>query len=172
MVYYMNNHLRDILISLASAKVKFVVCGGVAVVLHGVERLTMDIDIAVSMDEDNIYALLTVMKNLGMTPRVPVSPEILLSAEKRRILTEQKNALVFTFIDINNPYRQVDIFLNRDTLYDKLISDADKIQLGGYSIPVISINKLIEMKKEVNPPREKDISDIKELLKIMENGNE
>ena len=54
--YSMNNHLKDILIALAKNKIKFVLCGGVAVVLHGVERLTMDIDVAVSMDEDNLYS--------------------------------------------------------------------------------------------------------------------
>ncbi|HOP29683.1 MAG TPA: nucleotidyl transferase AbiEii/AbiGii toxin family protein [Spirochaetota bacterium] len=168
----MNNHLKDILIALAKNKIKFVLCGGVAVVLHGVERLTMDIDVAVSMDEENLYSLITVMKSLGMSPRVPVPPETLLSPEKRKIMHEEKNALVYTFIDIQNPYRQVDIFLGRDDLYNNLIEDASIIKLDGYSIPVISIVKLIEMKREVIPPREKDITDIRELLKIMEGIDE
>lgn len=168
----MNNHLKEILIALAKGKIKFVICGGVAVVLHGVERLTMDIDIAVSMEEENLYHLIYVMKNLGMSPRVPVPPEALLSPEKRKIMREEKNALVFTFIDMNNPYRQVDIFLGRDDLYNNLIEDASYIDLDGCNIPVISISKLIEMKREVSPPREKDISDIRGLLKLMEGINE
>jgi len=168
----MNNHLKEILIALAKGKIKFVICGGVAVVLHGVERLTMDIDIAVSMEEENLYTLIYVMKNLGMSPRVPVPPEALISPEKRKIMCEEKNALVFTFIDLQNPYRQVDIFLGNDNLYNNLIDDASYIDLDGCSIPVISISKLVQMKKEVTPPREKDLSDIRELLKIMDGVNE
>jgi intracellular sulfur oxidation DsrE/DsrF family protein len=39
----MNNHLKDILTALAKKGVRFVVCGGVAVALHGVERMTLDL---------------------------------------------------------------------------------------------------------------------------------
>ncbi len=38
-------HLREIIISLADAKVDFVVGGGVACVLQGVERFTLDLDV-------------------------------------------------------------------------------------------------------------------------------
>lgn len=168
----MNNHLKEILISLAAAEIKFVICGGVAVVLHGVERLTMDIDLAVSMDQNNLSALIIVLKKIGMTPRVPVPAETLLDPEKRRIMVKEKNALVFTFIDNKNPYRQVDIFLQNENLYHELIEDASVIIISGYEIPVISLNKLILMKKNVNPPREKDLSDIRELTRKMDNENE
>lgn len=168
----MRNHLLEILTSLAAAKIRFVLCGGVAVVLHGIERLTMDIDLCVSMDEDNLSKLITLMHELGMTPRVPVPPESLLDPEKRRIMLEEKNALVFTFIDVKNPYRQIDIFLGRDSLYPDLIEDAEYVELSGLQIPVISLGKLIRMKKEVNPPRDKDLSDIRELEKITGGRNE
>lgn len=167
----MNNHLKEILISLAAAEIKFVICGGVAVVLHGVERLTMDIDLAVSMDQDNLSALIIVMKKIGMTPRVPVPAETLLDPDMRRIMVEEKNALVFTFIDNKNPYRQVDIFLHNENLYNELIEDASVVKISGYEIHVISLNKLILMKKNVNPPREKDLSDIRELTGKMDNEN-
>jgi predicted nucleotidyltransferase len=168
----MNNHLKEILISLARANVRFVVCGGVAVVLHGVERLTMDIDLSVAMDEENLSKLLFLIKQLGMTPRVPVPAESLLDPRKRELMLEEKNALVFTFIDPQNPYRQIDIFLGRDSLYSELISDADSIKLDGFKIPVISIDKLIEMKRNVIPTRDKDLSDISELIKIRENSHD
>ena len=159
----MNNHLKEILTSLSRGGVKFVVCGGVAVVLHGVERLTMDVDLSVSMDYKNLALLLDIIKELGMVPRVPIPAESILDPEKRKIMTDVKNALVFTFIDINNPYRQIDIFLGRDTLYAELIKDAVIINFSGEKIPVVSIQDLIKMKKQINPLREKDKSDIREL---------
>ncbi|PKL17915.1 MAG: hypothetical protein CVV49_08665 [Spirochaetae bacterium HGW-Spirochaetae-5] len=78
----------------------------------------------------------------------------------------------FTFIDIKNPYRQVDIFLQNENLYQEIISDSSVVEICGYRISVISIEKLIQMKKEINPPREKDLSDIRELIKIMDTYNE
>jgi predicted nucleotidyltransferase len=168
----MNNHLKEIIISLAAAEIKFVICGGVAVVLHGVERLTMDIDLAVSMETDNLSAMINVMHDIDMTPRVPVPAETLLDPDMRKIMVQEKNALVFTFIDIKNPYRQVDIFLQNENLYQEIIRDSSVVEICGYKISVISIEKLIQMKKEVNPPREKDLSDIRELMKIMDYNNE
>jgi hypothetical protein len=50
----MQNYYADILIKLYDARVKFILAGGVASVLHGVERLTLGIDIAVEMSEDNL----------------------------------------------------------------------------------------------------------------------
>jgi predicted nucleotidyltransferase len=168
----MNNHLKEILLSLSKNNIKYVVCGGVAVVLHGIERLTMDLDLSVAMDTDNLTILLSVLNELGMVPRVPVPAESLLDPEKRKIMTEEKNALVFTFIDTKNPYRQIDIFIGKDTLYPELIKDAEFINFSGSKIPVISIKNLIEMKRNVKPPRDKDISDIKELLRLSGECNE
>ncbi len=47
----MVNHLELILSELKMQNVRFIVCGGVAAVLHGVERMTMDIDISLDLDD-------------------------------------------------------------------------------------------------------------------------
>jgi hypothetical protein len=39
----MSNHINEILFALTDAEVEFIVGGGVAAVLHGVERVTLDI---------------------------------------------------------------------------------------------------------------------------------
>jgi len=167
----MNNHIQSILSALSKNKVKFVVCGGVALVLHGIERLTMDIDIAVPMDADNLQTLITTLKNIGMTPRAPIPAESLLDPDKRKIMAEEKDALVFTFIDIQNPYKQVDIFIGSDDLYSNLIKDAAAVKIQDAMIDIISIANLIKMKEEMNSPREKDILDIHELQKLLKAKN-
>lgn len=42
----MQNHLKEIIYRLADRGIDFIIGGGVAAVLHGVERVTMDLDIA------------------------------------------------------------------------------------------------------------------------------
>ena len=42
-------YLIDIIASLADSRVEFIICGGMAVVFHGVERMTMDLDISLEI---------------------------------------------------------------------------------------------------------------------------
>lgn len=159
------NSLLDIVSVLNSNDVDYIIAGGVAVVLQGVERLTMDLDAAVALDENNIKKFLNAMKELELVPRLPVSADSLLDAEKIRIMCEEKNALVFTFIDPKTPIRQVDFFLSKELSYESLKNDVEEMDLDGHKIKVLNKQKLVELKLRVNPMRDKDLSDIKELQK-------
>jgi len=58
--------------------------------------------------------------------------------------------------------------LTKKFLFSNLIiKDAVAAQIQDEMIDIISIENLIKMKKEINPPREKDILDIKELQKLL-----
>ncbi len=161
-----NNHLKEIIQALSRAGVAFIVCGGVAVVLHGVERMTLDLDISLRMEEANIQTFLEVMQQSGLVPRTPVSSELLLDPDKVSWMVKEKNALVFTFIDLENPYRQVDVFLTSKNSYESLAPHTVNIELDGQRFLMVSREKLIEMKREVNPMRTKDLSDIQALLQL------
>lgn len=164
-----NAALVDILNKLNDTGVKFVIAGGVAVVLHGVERLTMDIDASISFEEENIKKFLTVMDDLGLKPRLPVPAETLLDKEKVRIMIEEKNALVFTFIHPENSIKQVDVFLTDNLKYENLIDSCVDMELDGGILKVLSKEKLVELKLKVDPMRDKDMFDIKELQKLINN---
>ena len=62
---------EEILCALAHAGVDFILGGGVVCVLHGFERVTMDVDIAVQMQADNFGKFIAVMNQLGLKTRVP-----------------------------------------------------------------------------------------------------
>ena len=118
----MENVYQDILVSLAKANVRFVVAGGVAAVFHGVERVTMDVDISLDMEEGNIRRFLSVTKMLSLTPRAPVSDDFLLSAANREALVREKNALVFTYIHPGEPLFQLDIFSHASAFLSEVSS--------------------------------------------------
>ncbi len=168
----MKNHLQEILTSLVDAGVKFVVGGGVAAVLQGVERVTMDLDLAVAMDRNNLETFISAMKRLGLKPRAPVPPEYLLNPANIKLMIEEKHAVVFTFIDLNDPMRTVDLFLLPELSYHELRRDADEVRIAGDSILITSKEKLIELKRNVNPIRSKDILDIEELTKLTPKNND
>lgn len=162
----MTNHLKDLLSVLARENVNFIVCGGVAVVLHGVERMTLDLDISVDMDHDNVHRFLSVMKSEKMTPRAPIPAETLLDSERVKKIVSEKNAFVFTFLDLKNPYRQIDVFLTADYSYRTLRGHTMTLDVDGHSISILTKEKLLEMKRSIHPPRDKDLADIKALERL------
>ena len=151
--------------------VQFVVAGGAAMVLHGIRRLTLDLDIAVSPDQTNLRRFISTLNQLKFIPRAPVPAETILNQERIEMLIREKNALVFTFWCPGEPYKQIDMFLTRENSFDGLVSDARKLIVRGRTVFVASRLKLIEMKRRVEPIREKDLSDI-EALEIIEETSE
>jgi len=168
------SHLVEILCALSDHHVDFVVAGGVAMVLHGVERTTLDLDLAISLEPENLRRFLEAMTNLRLVPRAPVPAEIILDRESVAALIREKNALVFTFWSPEEPYRQIDLFLTAENSFDVLIADAYQLEIRARVIRVASRRKLIEMKSCVRPVREKDINDIRALseLEAKERQNE
>ncbi|OGQ37182.1 MAG: hypothetical protein A3F16_05695 [Deltaproteobacteria bacterium RIFCSPHIGHO2_12_FULL_43_9] len=161
------NYYQQILEELYKAGVEFIIGGGVAAALHGVERFTVDIDLSLHMTKSNIKKFIEVMKQTGLRPRVPVNPEVLLDPGERARIVEEKNAVVFTFIDPDDLFMHVDIFLTENLSYGRLLNDTETLKIGDYSFKVLTKGKLVELKKSINPLRDKDYGDIKKLTELI-----
>ena len=162
----MSNHINEILFALTDAKVEFVVGGGVAAVLHGVERVTLDIDLALDMDPANVENFLHVMHELRLQPRVPVPARDLMSREAVQRMIAEKGAMVFSFVDFDRPLRHVDIFLQDNLSFEELSRGALEVVIENRKIKIIGIAKLLEIKRAISPLRDKDLIDIKELERL------
>lgn len=66
---------------LAEAKVEFVLVGGLAVALHGYQRVTMGVDVVLAMEEENLRRLLFMVKASDLRPTIPVETESLAKPE-------------------------------------------------------------------------------------------
>lgn len=157
--------LFNLIKELSKADIKYVVCGGVACVLQGVERATYDLDISVSFEENNLRKLIEVMKNSKLIPRIPEPVENLLDENKRKEWFEKKGALVYTFLSGKTPL-QLDVFLNYPRTYDELFKNSDELEIDNVKFKVSSIEDLLFVKRMIDPARDKDLTDIKELEKI------
>ena len=149
-----------ILKELVAGGVDFILGGGVACVLHGVERVTMDVDVAVHMDSANWDRLIGIMNQMGLLPRAPVRPETLIDPKVRQAMVEEKQALVFTFVHPDEPILQLDVFLRPELSYEVLKSHAQWLELGDMRLRILSPTKLLELKKGIQPQRPKDLLDI------------
>jgi hypothetical protein len=87
----MLNLLKDVFSSLQRHKVRYLVIGGIAAVLHGVPRATFDLDILIDANPDNAKELLDAFleANLGTaaltTPCELLSREITIFKDRVRI---------------------------------------------------------------------------------------
>ena len=157
--------LFNLIKELSKADIKYIVCGGVACVLQGVERATYDLDISVSFEENNLRKLIEVMKNSKLIPRIPEPVENLLDENRRKEWFEKKGALVYTFLSQKTPL-QLDVFLNYPRTYDELFKNSDELEIDNVKFKVSSIEDLLFVKRMIDPARDKDLTDIKELEKI------
>ena len=61
----LNEDFKDLLRSLNSRKVRYLLIGGYAVILHGHPRLTNDLDVVIATDAENIRRCLDALKDFG-----------------------------------------------------------------------------------------------------------
>ena len=160
------NHLLELMTDLAHGGVRFVVAGGVAVVLHGVERTTLDLDLALEETPENLERFLQFAAAAGLMPRAPIPASVLLDRAALDRLVAEKGARVLTFQHPDRPWLQLDVFLTPESSYRSLIDTATPVTLSGMTVHVVSARQLIQMKRAIQPPRDKDIADIAALEKI------
>lgn len=143
--------------------IRYLVAGGFAVNFHQVQRATVDLDLIIQIETENILKFVSLMLGLGFTPRVPVDPHGFADESTRRKWIEEKGMLVFTFIHTKNPLEIIDVFSQEPIPFDSLWKDRMDVSAFGLKIPVVGKDHLIQLKQQAN--REKDIFDIEQLKK-------
>jgi len=154
--------LAGLVADLASAGVEFVVCGGVACVLHGVERVTIDLDIRVPEDDANYLRMITVLQSRGMISRIPEPMTSLCDPQRRRAWIQDKGALVWT-AQSPDGLEQIDVFLTYPISWPDLVRDSKITFVREKAVRISSREHLILAKRQVDPPRRKDLRDIEDL---------
>ncbi len=164
----MDLYYKPFFVELQKAEISYVLCGGLAIILHGYRRFTSDIDVAVSFKTENIQSFVEVMEKLGYKPRAPVPAMELIDPEKRREWREEKNARVFTFFDPSHPYRQIDTFIEEVIPFEDLLAASILKEDSDLKIRIASIEHLLKMKRNIQPPRPHDELDIIMLEKMLQ----
>lgn len=158
----------DIFASLNEAKVKYLVVGGIAVVLYGIRRTTGDVDLCVHLTTDNLERLAKALRRLGFVPRVPAPITGLADAETRRFWTTQRGMKVYSFIEpYGAPPRNIDIMVNPAKNFGALYRRRKTVTLRGVSVPLMPVNELAQMKRRAARPQDlQDVQDLRLLGRI------
>jgi len=150
--------------ALNKARVKYVVAGGVAVVLHGYQRFTKDLDIIVALNKSNLARLFDALDKAGYAPKVTVSKEEFVKKEHFKKCKGEKGMVVFSFVQKKPPFDLIDMFIEEPLPFAQLERDKKKVRIDKVTIPVVSIRHLLKIKGSSG--RGKDNDDIVQLRAI------
>jgi len=153
----------DLFRTLQEEQVEYVVVGGLAINLHGVERATMDVDLVLAMDEGNLRRFLNAARRLKLRPSLPVPLEALCDPKQVDNWVREKRLVVFSLQSGSAITPTVDIVVRPALPFDRMYRNRIEKDIGGVRLNLASIEDLIVLKTGTG--RKQDASDI-EALKI------
>jgi predicted nucleotidyltransferase len=150
-------NLSRLVNAIRKEKINYMIVGGYAVNFHGYSRNTVDIDLVIKFTLTNLKKIEKILHQMGMVSRLPIDAISIFKFRDEYI--KNRNLIAWNFYNKDDPTDQVDILINHD------ISDfkSEKFKVGQMEVKVISKEDLIKMKKSAG--RDKDLLDIKELMK-------
>ncbi len=160
---------EEILREFQKQKVKYVIVGGIAVNLLGAMRSTADMDILVEMSDTTLTRAVNILKKKGYRVKQPVDPIMIADKKIRRDWIKNKHMKAFNFY--KEDLKEVDIIIESAVSFEEAKKNAVHIRGGGITIPVMSIDHLIKMKKGTGRNVDKmDIQALKEIKRIKGNA--
>ncbi|MFN0117002.1 MAG: DUF6036 family nucleotidyltransferase [Elusimicrobiota bacterium] len=146
--------------------VRYLVVGGVAVILHGFIRATADLDLMVALDEKNLHTFLDLIKSKGYRPKAPVPIDDFSDPEKRKSWVTEKGMKVFSLYHPQKLDELIDVFVEEQIPFSDAYSRKKVALLGTIPINVMQIPDLITLKKKAGRPQDlQDIIGLEHILK-------
>jgi hypothetical protein len=156
----------DLFAALERRRVDYVLIGGLAIALHGIERATMDIDVTVAMTPGNLTALVAMARELGMSPVAPVALEALADPEQLARWHRERNLEAFALRAPGIAGVTLDVLLYPPVDFTRLRERAETFRAGEVPVVVACIDDLIALKQAVGRPI--DLADIEHLKRLKE----
>jgi hypothetical protein len=153
----------DLFRALQREEVRYLVVGGLAVNLYGVPRATMDVDLMLAFDSDNVERFLRAARDLGLKPVAPVVLESFADEQARASWFEQKRMIVFALRAADPAAPTLDVLMRPQVSFDEAWSRRVEKSIGDLVVRLASLEDLIRLKEASG--RQRDRSDIEALRK-------
>lgn len=141
----------DIFSALNKRKIRYLVVGGLAVNLYGVSRMTIDLDLLISLDENNKSEFYKIMRQLKFKTKKP-------ELAKKLMTTDYKPERIKVVTFFRDEFELIDVFLQPPVDFEEAYAQKKMFNIDNINIPVISFDMLIKMKEQSD--RERDLRDI------------
>jgi hypothetical protein len=145
--------------------VQYVIVGGVAVNLYGIERATGDVDLMVNLETQNLTRFIETANELNLVPRIPVELDKLLDPSARQTWHREKGMVAFSLYDSENSWFQVDVLIHEPIPFSEAHEKREQMNFGDTIVSVAPIDVLISMKENTGRPQ--DEADVVYLKKVI-----
>lgn len=85
--------------ALNSARVRYLIVGGLAVNAYGYERLTRDVDLVIGLEPENIIRGLRTLQGVGYRLSIPVTAEQFAEPKRREAWRREKGMVVLRLME-------------------------------------------------------------------------
>jgi predicted nucleotidyltransferase len=144
--------------------IRCVLVGGLAVVLHGIDRLTADIDLVVDLAPEQAAKAIAALLESGFKSQAPVDPRQFADESVRDRWRTESGMRVLSFWDPENRRPTVDLFAHYPMDFQALFDDSIVLSLNDTAVRVASIDHLISIKRAAGRP--KDLEDVERLAAL------
>ncbi len=137
-----------ILEGLSAAKVRFILVGGLAAVAQGAPITTMDVDIVPDRSPENLSRLMAFLQSIDAVYRRPDDKVI---RPRKEDIAGSGHCLLRTRMG------SLDVLgaIERRMAYEDLVERSVMIPFKGYSIQVLNLETLLELKRLSRDPKDK-----------------
>ena len=136
--------------------IRYLICGGLAVNIYGIPRMTADIDILLDFEEGNITRFETAMENLDYHSSIPVSLKTILDKKERDKIIKDKNLIAYSFFNSRSGYMTLDVLFDVPFSFDMLWMHREIRKQEDLPINLVSLQHLIDMKNYSDRQQDKD----------------
>lgn len=157
--------------ALEDAGSRYLVAGGLAVLAHGVLRLTADVDLVLDLEPPHPEPALRAFATLGLRPLVPVPLAAFGDASQRRLWIQEKHARVLPLGSERHPTLRVDLFLEPPFDFRAAHARCHRADVEpGLEVPFVSLDDLLVMKRAAGRPQ--DLADVDRLERVRASGRD
>jgi len=159
---------QEILAALDGNRVKFVLVGGIAAVLHGAPHVTTDVDVVPENGKQNLERLTRVLRELDARIRVTGEPEgVPFDYSPESLARVEMWNLTTKFGDLNIAFTP-----SGTRGYEDLRKDVVVMRIDGTDVAVASLADVIRSKEAAGRPRDRAaLPALRELLSRQQSHN-
>jgi len=150
---------------LSQQKVRYLICGGLAVNIYGIPRMTADIDLLLDFTDENIDKFENAVKLLMYQSTIPISIKTFVDKKERQKVIKDKNLIAYSYFNTQSNFMSLDVLMDVPIVFDELWNNKEERMVDGTTVNIVSVEHLIALKQYAN--RKQDIDDVILLSKLL-----
>lgn len=158
--------------ALNDAEVRYLIVGGLAVNAHGYVRLTVDVDLVIGLERENIIRGLRALERIDYHMAIPVTPEAFADPVLRETWRRDKGMIALKLWSDSHRRTPVDVFIYEPFDFEREFAAAIREPvLGEITAPIVSYDVLLAMKRAAGRPQDlADVEDLERARRLKEEG--